>query len=807
VRPRLGGGPPDLPEQDQLRGGSVSPRPYRSAGRAYFDAGYGPLLLPPRKKAPPPDGFTGRNGHRVSEADVERGIAESPSGNIGLLLPPGVIGIDVDAYKGPDHVAAWEELVKRCGPLPDAPWCSSRDDGVSGVRLFRVPEDWEAAGKLPEGSNGISPGEVIQRHHRYVVAPPSIHPDTGRAYRWRWGSITKVSDLPALPESWLDALGVAAVPAPPVIRKVPERLTGDAAGRRPGDDFNERADWLDDILGPHGWELRRESGGTLYVTRPGKNKRDGHSATIGHSKDGMQRLYVFSADAAPFEPEKPYDRFGAYALLNHGGDLKAAAWALAQQGYGEPAGRDANPADPGYEVPHPADLVDAVDPTPADLPESDEAPWPSSPASAIPATPAGSNSDDSDNGGTSMSESAQDRDQQKEPRSDNNDGSDGDGELLAAVRDGAWLTNQKFPPLRYAIGGLIPEGLTIKVGPPKAGKSWLILGLLLAVAAGGPALGRVATGEPRRVLYLALEDGDRRMQARCRTLLGEGQPIPELFCYLTRATPQSVLPIIRAWMRRYPDTAMIVIDTLGKVMPPALQGESSYQRDYRVGSALKKVADDHAGLAVVVLHHDRKAAAEDFVDSVSATHGLAGAADTVIVLSRKRQSDEGLLQVTGRDVEEGEYAIKMEAGDWQLDGTTLAEASAVARTRHAEKDLSGSMADVLRFVNERTAGVRAKEAAEKFGDSAYQYLKRLHEMGRIDKLSRGIYVPLPSEPSGPSEQQVGDAAESDNADSEVSETPPPAELPLVSDASDIHDSGWPAGTEGANANPDGGRAA
>jgi len=37
------------------------------------------------------------------------------------------------------------------------------------------------------------------------------------------------------------------------------------------------------------------------------------------------------------------------------------------------------------------------------------------------------------------------------------------GLLLAAVRDGAWLTEQKFPPMRYAIGGLIPEGLTIKV--------------------------------------------------------------------------------------------------------------------------------------------------------------------------------------------------------------------------------------------------------------------------------------------------------------------------------------------------------
>ena len=178
----------------------MSPQPYGSAARAYLEAGYSPLPLPPRKKASPPEGYTGRNGRRVDLADVDRWIAGNRSGNIGLRLPAGVAGIDVDAYKDDDHMAAWEELTARCGPLPNAPWCSSRDDGISGVRLFRVPEDWEAAGKLPEGSNGASPGEVIQQHHRYVVCPPSIHPETGRAYRWRSGSITKVADLPVLPQ-------------------------------------------------------------------------------------------------------------------------------------------------------------------------------------------------------------------------------------------------------------------------------------------------------------------------------------------------------------------------------------------------------------------------------------------------------------------------------------------------------------------------------------------------------------------------------------------------------------------------------
>ena len=57
-----------------------------------------------------------------------------------------------------------------------------------------------------------------------------------------------------------------------------------------------------------------------------------------------------------------------------------------------------------------------------------------------------------------------------------------DKELLAGVRTGEWLDQQVFPPLTYAIPGVIPEGFTVLAGAPKVGKSWFILSLCLAVA-------------------------------------------------------------------------------------------------------------------------------------------------------------------------------------------------------------------------------------------------------------------------------------------------------------------------------------
>ncbi|MEU7807890.1 AAA family ATPase [Micromonospora chalcea] len=338
--------------------------------------------------------------------------------------------------------------------------------------------------------------------------------------------------------------------------------------------------------------------------------------------------------------------------------------------------------------------------------------------------------------------------------------------LLDAIRDGAWLDAQEFPPLRYAVDGLVPEGFTVLVGPPKVGKSWLIGGMLLAIAGGGAALGRIRLSSKRRVLYLALEDGDRRMQSRCRKLLGDGEPLPALFHYVTRVSPNEVLATIDAFLARYPDTAMVVIDTLGKVMPPAGPNETTYQRDYRVGGRIKDIADKRPGLAVVAIHHDRKASADDFVERVSGTNGLAGSADTIVVLARKRQSTEGLLMVTGRDVPEAEYALEMTDGvNWTLDGHDLAAAAANARKREETSagQVSDTSAQIIDFVRQHEGGVSRAQVVERFGDNAGRYLARHTDAGRLVRVGRGLYAvpsPVPSVPV--SFSQVSDGTASDN---------------------------------------------
>lgn len=327
-----------------------------------------------------------------------------------------------------------------------------------------------------------------------------------------------------------------------------------------------------------------------------------------------------------------------------------------------------------------------------------------------------------------------------------------DGDELPGVRDGRWLRAQRFDPLRFAVPGLIPEGFTLLIGPPKAGKSWLLLDMLLAVAAGGRALGTIPTGPPRRVLYLALEDGDRRMQSRCAHLLGALGEIPDAFTYATVVAPGAAAALIESYLDRYPDTALVVVDTLGKVMPPAAQGESAYQRDYRVGSALKRLSERRPGLAVVVAHHDRKAGADDFVDAVSGTHGLAGAADTVVVLDRKRQATDALLKITGRDVAEEIYALRVRDGmAWTLDGADLPAAAAAAHRRQEGGALGDRSNDILDFIRRHPDGISAAKVEAEFGEGTRRYLARLFDAGRLVKPRRGVYA-LPPTVSQPSQR-------------------------------------------------------
>ena len=100
----------------------------------------------------------------------------------------------------------------------------------------------------------------------------------------------------------------------------------------PGDDYEARTNW-GNLLKSYGWRRVGIDGKTEHWCRPGKTT--GVSASLNHNNS--DRFYVFSTNAAPLEAGQSYSRFQFYAAMEHGGDFRAAASALSQQGYGRPA--------------------------------------------------------------------------------------------------------------------------------------------------------------------------------------------------------------------------------------------------------------------------------------------------------------------------------------------------------------------------------------------------------------------------------------------------------------------------------------
>ncbi len=181
----------------------------------YVELGWsGVLPLKRGTKFPPPYGYTGKGKPDPTE---ERMAAWAQSttytgGGLGLRLPDGVVGIDVDAYGAKTGAETLEEAEKRWGPLPSTVRSTSRDDGISGIRLFRVPLGMKLAGVIKFVGLKIGDIEIIQNHHRYMVVSPSIHPE-GRPYKWfdeKSGDEVALppspEELPELPPSWVEGL-------------------------------------------------------------------------------------------------------------------------------------------------------------------------------------------------------------------------------------------------------------------------------------------------------------------------------------------------------------------------------------------------------------------------------------------------------------------------------------------------------------------------------------------------------------------------------------------------------------------------
>lgn len=226
------------------------------------------------------------------------------------------------------------------------------------------------------------------------------------------------------------------------------------------------------------------------------------------------------------------------------------------------------------------------------------------------------------------------------------------------------------PPL--IIQNMISVGLAALAGAPKHGKSWLALGMGIAVATGSDFLGMgTRMGD---VLYMDLESRQYRVQDRLQQLMPGNFPKRLWITHDAERIDVGLLDQLEQWCKEHPQTSLIIIDTLGRVKGGAKRGENAYESDTRIFGELQRFAQRHK-LAVLVVHHLKKSGGRgddaDPVERISGSMGLAGVCDTIMMLDGKRGEAESTLSITARDFDRAEYVLKFEGGVWALQSTDM----------------------------------------------------------------------------------------------------------------------------------------
>jgi lambda repressor-like predicted transcriptional regulator len=174
-----------------------------------------------------------------------------------------------------------------------------------------------------------------------------------------------------------------------------------------------------------------------------------------------------------------------------------------------------------------------------------------------------------------------------------------------------------------------------------------------------------------------------------------------------------------------------VIDVLAKVRKP-VGNRQLYEADYAALADLTKLANE-LGLAIVVLHHTRKMAADDLMETVSGSYGVSGAVDTIVVMANTPNG--AVLDIRGRDVESAELAIEFDKQTcrWRLLGDA------------AEVHVSSQRAKIIAALKEAGLAMTIPALMEEAGmkrNPLDVLLGRMAKEGKIQRIGKGLYAHL-----------------------------------------------------------------
>lgn len=318
------------------------PSPVLLEARALLRAGMTPVPVRDDGSKAPAIAWGKLRERVVSAGEVEEWFTKNPTWGLGVVCGKASGGVEMLEFEGrAAHLLPRLEHAMREAGLGDvwsqlnSGWAEKSPSG--GVHFYyRYPRDHEGNKRLAVDGAGAVLAETRGEGGYSIIAPTPGHcHNSGEAWERTAGgpascpefSVEERARLLEVVASFDQRVRTVEAPIPQPVRPQHHHAGGD--GLLPGEDFEQSTTWHD-ILVPEGWTPVGQRGKTTYWRRPGKTW--GVSATTAYGEG--DRLFVFSS-STPFENSRAYSRFGAYAVLKHGGDFRRAAQELAQAGFGE----------------------------------------------------------------------------------------------------------------------------------------------------------------------------------------------------------------------------------------------------------------------------------------------------------------------------------------------------------------------------------------------------------------------------------------------------------------------------------------
>jgi hypothetical protein len=213
------------------------------------------------------------------------------------------------------------------------------------------------------------------------------------------------------------------------------------------------------------------------------------------------------------------------------------------------------------------------------------------------------------------------------------------------------LLCKELPPPEWVLPDMLPVGLTLLAGAPKVGKSWFALDLARQIVDAG-----------HECLYLSLEDNERRLKARLECLRVSPYRQLKMLAGLSSETPfpkgEKAISELRKIHNATPELKAIIIDTVQGIRRSSKRGEKGYEETVEEWSKLRSLAHE-LQICLLAVHHTSKKnsdAERTPIERIMGSQGIAGTAETIMVLEQKTGSQNVILHMTGKEVEQREVS-------------------------------------------------------------------------------------------------------------------------------------------------------